>query len=98
LSTVNRLERGLVGAGGDGHCDANSKSDLVFWKNELLGIGMDETGIRAATIVRCVGRRGIRDCVGEYYACDSDSWCVRVAAMGGIARSAFREFRCLRCV
>jgi hypothetical protein len=30
-----------------------------------------------------VGRRGIRDCVGEYCACDSDSWCVRVAETGG---------------
>lgn len=83
LFTVNRLERGRVGAGGDGDCDADSKSDFVFWKNELLGIGRDETGVRAATIVRSVGRRGIRDCVGEYCACDSDSWCVRVAETGG---------------
>lgn len=51
MSTVNKLEGGRVGVGGDGDCDADSKSDLVFWKNELLGIGMDETGVRAATIV-----------------------------------------------
>jgi hypothetical protein len=63
LFTVNRLERGRVGAEGDGDCDADSKSDLVFWKNGLLGIDGDETGVRAATIARSVGRRGIRDYV-----------------------------------
>ncbi len=61
LRTVKRLESGLVGAGGEEDCDAVSKSDLVFWKNELLGIDGDETGVRAATIVRSVGRLGIRD-------------------------------------
>ena len=73
LFTVKRLERGRVDAGGDGDCDADSKRDLVFWKNELLGIDGEETGVRAVAIVRSVGRRGMRDWVGEYCSGDSDS-------------------------
>jgi hypothetical protein len=59
LFTVKRLERGRVGAGGEGDCDADSKSDLVFWKKLLLGIEGDDTGVRAIVIVRSVGRLGI---------------------------------------
>jgi hypothetical protein len=81
LFTVKRLESGRVGAGGEGDCDADSNNDLVFWKKLFPGIEGDGTGVRAVTIVRSVGRRGIRDAVGDTGSC-SELWCERVAETG----------------